>query len=180
MFPISLLLFCAREGCLIQISYMTTAIFENCSFPLSKYMNVPGPPFVCWEDVQKWKMCKIWAILFTHCGLFVLVLVLLRSLPWSRRDSTISSSATATRTKRRESSADFNFGINRGKLPTRPSVDKPLRRGSVTAIKRIVTSPGNNHILFFLSPPVPINLLLPTSDDHPEGWTLNSSSHLPP
>ncbi|XP_035704947.1 uncharacterized protein LOC110846270 isoform X3 [Folsomia candida] len=68
-------------------------------------------------------------------------IILARSLPWSRRDSTISSSATATRTKRRESSADFNFGINRGKLPTRPSVDKPLRRGSVTAIKRIVTSP---------------------------------------
>jgi hypothetical protein len=77
---------------------------------------------------------------------FYYVLVCYRSLPWSRRDSTISSSPS-TRTKRRESSAD----LIKGKLTAKPSIDKPIRRGSITTIKRIVTSPGN-HI-------VPINLI---------------------
>ncbi|CAL8144483.1 unnamed protein product [Orchesella dallaii] len=61
---------------------------------------------------------------------------LARSLPWARRESTISSTVGA-RTKRRESSAD----IIKGKLARKTSVDK--RRGSITAttFKRIVTSP---------------------------------------
>ncbi|CAG7729731.1 unnamed protein product [Allacma fusca] len=60
---------------------------------------------------------------------------LARSLPWTRRDSTISA-ATAARTKRRESSAD----LIKGKVSRKTSVDKP-RRGSIAAVKHIVTSP---------------------------------------
>lgn len=85
----------------------------------------------------------------------IYVIYYFRSLPFGRRDSTISSTvgaATGARTKRRESSAD----VLKGKLGRKASVDTSLsmmkpRRGSISTttqistqatFKRIVTSPG--------------------------------------